>query len=195
MGVTWNAQDKRLILTTAQTAYCLGIDSDGNVQHLYWGARLPEPEDYLLCHALARTIGPDPSKDSKSFFYPFEVGKAVINEEYTGWGGLNFVEPCLKVNFPDGVRDVVLKYHTHELVADALVVTLKDAYYPFFVHLHYRVFTGTDLIVRWAEIEIRCDGAVQLESAQSAVWYAPTGQSYRLSHLTGRWGDEFNLKQ
>jgi alpha-galactosidase len=198
MGVTWSEQDKKLILTTAHSAYCLGIDSEGNVQHLYWGTRLPDVEDYPHCHALAQTIGKEVQPGHpKDFFYPFEVDKAVINEEYTGWGGLNFVEPCLKVNFPDGVRDVVLKYHTHELnpVDDGLMVTLKDAYYPFFVHLHYRVFAETDIIVRWTEIENRCDGNVQLENAQSAVWYAPVGQSYRLSHLTGRWGDEFNLKQ
>jgi len=57
MGVTWSKQDRKLILATAHTAYCLGIDSEGNVQHLYWGTRLPDVEDYPHCHALVQTIG------------------------------------------------------------------------------------------------------------------------------------------
>jgi hypothetical protein len=68
MDVTWNAQDKKLILATAHTAYCLGIDPEGNVQHLYWGPGLPDAEDYPACQALAQTIGMENPAQSKSFF-------------------------------------------------------------------------------------------------------------------------------
>ena len=98
--------------------------------------------------------------------------------------------------FSDGVRDLVLKYQAHQLKVDGdLVVTLKDVYYPLFVHLCYRVLADVDLIVRWAEIENHCAESIRLESAQSAVWYVPNNRTYRLSYLSGRWANEFNLKQ
>jgi len=113
-----------------------------------------------------------------------------------GWGGLNFVEPCLKLVFPDGVRDLCLKTYAHRLEAEGeLVVTLKDIDYPLFVHLRYRVLEDVDLIVRRAEIENGCSASIWLENAQSAVWHVPPWQEYRLSQLVGRWGNEFNLER
>src|SRR6185369_11385934 len=121
---------------------------------------------------------------------------AVIDEEYPGWGGLNFVQPALKLTFADGTRDLVLKYHAQRPISDhELVITLKDEAYPLYVHLGYRVVAEVDLIVRWAEIENRCPASVQLESVQSAVWHLPHNRRYRLSSLAGRWGNEFQLKQ
>lgn len=202
MNVNYGEKHRKFILTTDHTAYCLGIDPEGNVQHLYWGAKLPYVEDYPDCHAIGQTVGIGKNLENprglslSNFYYPYEATKAVINEEYTGWGGLNFVEPCLKVDFPDGVRDLVLKYHAHEFKTDCeLIVTLQDIYYSFFVHLGYRVFPDADVLVRWAEIENRCEESVRLESIQSAVWHLPNNREYRLSSLSGRWADEFNLNQ
>jgi len=202
MNVSYDAKQGKFILTTDHTAYCLGIDLEGNVQHLYWGAKLPSAEDYPDCHEIGQTVGIGKNLENprnlrlNNFYYPYEATKAVINEEYTGWGGLNFVEPCLKVDFPDGVRDLVLKYQTHVVQSGCeLLVTLKDVYYPLCVHLGYRVFPDVDVLVRWAELENQCDESVLLESIQSAVWHLPNNRMYRLSSLSGRWADEFNLTQ
>jgi alpha-galactosidase len=202
MDVSYYKKTKKFILTTDHTAYCLGIDPGGNVQHLYWGAKLPYVEDYPDCHEIGQTVGIGKNLENprnlslNNFYYPYEATKAVINEEYVGWGGLNFVESCLKVDFPDGVRDLVLKYHAHAFKSDnEFVVTLKDSYYPLFVHLWYRIFPDVDILVRWAAIENRCEESVCLESVQSAVWHLPDNRAYRLSSLSGRWADEFNLNQ
>jgi alpha-galactosidase len=202
MGAVYSQKYKKFILTTDNTAYCLGIDPDGNLQHIYWGKKLLSEQDYPDCHPIGQTVGIGKNLENPrglspdDYYYPYEAGKAVINEEYTGWGGLNFVEPCLKLVFPDGVRDLVLKVHSHQLTAGKeLVVTLKDGYYPLFVHLHYSILADVDLVIRWAEIENRCTENIRLESAQSAVWYAPNHRAYRLTYLSGHWANEFNLKQ
>ncbi|HEX2863479.1 MAG TPA: alpha-galactosidase, partial [Deinococcales bacterium] len=39
------------------------------------------------------------------------------------------------------------------------------------------------------------DGPVNVERAFSAEWHLPKGRPYRLSHLTGRWLDEFHLRR
>jgi alpha-galactosidase len=172
------------------------------LQHIYWGKKLLSEQDYPDCHPIGQTVGIGKNLENPrglspdDYYYPYEANQAVINEEYPGWGGLNFVEPCLKLIFPDGVRDLALKYHSHQLNADTeLVITLKDVYYPLFVHLHYRPLFDVDLIVRWSEIENRCTESICLESAQSAVWYAPQHRAYRLTYLSGQWANEFNLRQ
>jgi len=210
MSVVYEKGTGRFFLTTGRTAYAMGIDPTGNLQHLYWGPRLPVPGDYPAVQEVGQTVGIGKNGENPrhlsehNFFYPYEAGQAVIEEEYVGWGGLNFVEPCLKLVFPDGVRDLRLKTYAHRLEADGdLVVTLKDTDYPLFVHLRYRVLEDVDLIVRRADIENRCSTSVWLESAQSAVWHVPPGVppggpgggEYRLSQLVGRWGNEFNLER
>ena len=138
MDIAYFAAEQKFILTTANTAYCLGVDAEGNLQHIYWGKRLYGPEDYPSCRQPGQTIGigknlANPKNLSlQCFYYPYEAGKAVVNEEYAGWGGLNFSEPCLKVVFADGVRDLVLKYHGHAVdeAENSLTVTLKDCHYP-----------------------------------------------------------------
>jgi alpha-galactosidase len=202
MNIIYYEKTKKFILATDHTVFCLGIDPQDNVQHLYWGAKLPYLEDYPDCHEMGQTVGIGKNLENprnlrlSNFYYPYEAAKAVINEEYAGWGGLNFVEPCLKIDFPDGVRDLVLKYQSHEIKSHCeLIVTLRDVYYPLFVHLGYRVFPDVDVYVRWVEIENRCEESVRLESVQSAVWYLPDNREYRLSSLSGRWADEFDLNQ
>jgi alpha-galactosidase len=202
MGAIYLEESSKYILTTDHTAYCFGIDTEGNLQHIYWGRKLPREEDYPDCHAIGQTVGIGKNLENpknlglNDFFYPYEATKAVIDEEYAGWGGLNFVEPSLKVMFAAGVRDLVLKHYAHQFKTESeLVVTLKDVYYSLFLHLHYRVLADVDLIVRWVEIDNRCTESVQLERVQSAVWYVPNHRTYRLSYLTGRWANEFNLNQ
>lgn len=201
MSIVYSEPSRKFILTTDHTASCIGIDPEGGVQHLHWGRVLPRLEDYPDCHPIGETVGIGPNLEDprglslSGYFYPYEAGRSVVNDEYSGWEALTFTEPCLKLMFPDGVRDVILRYESHRIEGDNLVINLKDAYYNLFVHLSYRVLADVDLIVRWAEIENQCDSSIRLESVQSAAWYPPTHRTYRLTYLAGRWGDEFNLNQ
>ncbi len=42
------------ILNTHNTAYDFGIDPDGFLEHIYWGARLPRSADYEAPGVYAR---------------------------------------------------------------------------------------------------------------------------------------------
>ena len=117
-------------------------------------------------------------------------------EEYPAWAGTKYIEPCLKTTFADGVRDTVLRFVRAELVDGAqptLRITLHDEYYPLELALYYRVHEQHDLIERWVEITNAGSTPVALERVFSALWHLPWGGQYRLSYLTGRWFDEWQL--
>ncbi|HEY9088769.1 MAG TPA: alpha-galactosidase [Anaerolineaceae bacterium] len=167
------------ILETDRSAYTFGINAQGLLVHAYWGQRRPAG-DYPL---------PAESTGWASFNGPAQI----LPEEYPAYGGMGFHEPCLKATFVDGVRDVLLEFVSGASVENGVDIHLRDAHYPLLVTLRYRVHPRYDLIERWAEITNPGSQPVLLERVFSAQWHVPAGRSYHLSHLTGRWNDEFHL--
>lgn len=168
------------ILETRGTAYTLGFDSAGHLVHGYWGTRLPYSTDYPI---------PAEAPGWASFNGPAHL----IREEYPGYAGPSYVEPCLKVTFADGVRDVVLQRESVEIEAEMLHICLRDTAYPFTVTLHYRVHPDVDLIERWSTLNNVGESLITVERAFSAQWHLPPGADYRLTHVNGRWLDEMHL--
>ncbi len=154
-------------LETERAAYVLRVDSEGRLAHVYWGARLQDGD--------------------------YGAALEAAGEEYPGWGGRINIEPCLKLQRADGVRDLVLRYVSHEQTGDRLVVRLKDITDEIHAELGYTVFQPYDLIGKWVRVQNGTGGRVTLESVRSGVWTIPMAAQYRLSYLAGRWGREFQL--
>jgi alpha-galactosidase len=172
------------VLAMKNSAYALGVCAQGYLVHCYWGPRLYRVEDYPM---------PDCSIGWASFNGPGHL----LPEEFPGYAGTKYIEPCLKVTFADGVRDVVLEFDSAQVIAaeqPELVITLQDAFYPFTLELHYRIHEDLDLIERWAAVTNRGEQPVTVERIFSAQWHLPRGEPYRLTHLSGRWLDEFHLQ-
>jgi alpha-galactosidase len=169
---------KLFVLETDRISYVLGVNEMNAVQHVYWGKKIAEAD-----LPAARAGGS----------YAFESREGMLNEEYPGWGGMRYIEPCLKVTLADGVRDLVLKYVSHQVEGDTLRIRLKDVKYDLFVTLAYTVYQHNDIIERHSAIENATRQPLVVESAQSAVWYLPPGDGYRLSYLTGKWAGETQL--
>ncbi|MCK4241674.1 MAG: alpha-galactosidase, partial [Candidatus Atribacteria bacterium] len=94
------ANDKKeWFLETKNTVYVIGVDKDKNLQHLYWGEKLPYISDY------PRVLLPQE--------FPFDNFEQIIKEEFSLWGGIRYKEPGLKVIYEDQVRDLILKYKTY----------------------------------------------------------------------------------
>lgn len=188
MPIEYLEEAKTWILTTSKTAYVMGVDETGCLQHLYWGARLPRNADY-----------PRPSLTWQA---AFESPRGLAYEEYPAWEGIKYREPAVKASFADGVREVILTYDSHHLLPASpaasipeLVISLKDPDYALQVDLHYRVYEACDLIERFAEIRNNGAKPVTLEQALSAVWSLPRGSGYRLSYLAGKWAGETQLRR
>jgi alpha-galactosidase len=180
-SVRYVPASKIWILETDHTSYVFGINEQNALQSLYWGKKITRDQDFAPAHT--------------GEAYAFESPEGMTNEEYPGWGGMRYTEPCLKVTLADGVRDLVLKYVSHQVKGDTLEVRTKDINYDLFVTLTYRVFPRYDIIRKSTLIENQTKQAVVVESAQSGVWYVPPGVGYRLTYLPGRWAAENQVTQ
>ncbi|MBX0328488.1 alpha-galactosidase [Oscillochloris sp. ZM17-4] len=177
--------DQGWVLETATTGYALGLNAAGLLTHRYWGRRLTSPDDY-------------PPAPNPLAWASFNSAAQSTPEEYPGYAGETFIDPCIKVTFADGVRDVVLRFESAEQRdgdQPELRIILRDTAYPLRVTLHYRVHHAHDLIERWATATNEGDAPISIERMLSAEWHLPPGSGYRLSHLTGRWADEMNLRR
>jgi alpha-galactosidase len=100
------------------------------------------------------------------------------------------------LNFLTGFVDCWLTLASFD-IQDTNVQTLRlrfnDKRYPLTVDLYYRIHEAEDLIERWVKVTNSGLEPVTLLRLFSACWNLPPGDHYRLSHLTGRWNDEFHL--
>ncbi|MFL5733852.1 MAG: alpha-galactosidase [Chloroflexia bacterium] len=181
------ASEHAWVLETKASGYAFGLNEAGLLAHRYWGPRLPRLADY-------------PAAPNPAFWASFESPAQRTPEEYPGHGGIKFIDPCLKVTFANGVRDVVLRFAGYDLRdgprdTSELQVHLKDRDYPLRVTLHYRVHEAYDLVERWATVANDDTAPIWIRRVWSAQWHMPTGVDYRLTHVSGRWLDEMHLRR
>lgn len=160
----------------------MGLDSEGVLQSLYWGAPLWRVDD----------VPPAVPRRDISSFDPRQMTE---NEEFPGWGGPRYYEPALKITRADGNRDLILHYLSHRLAQNDLDITLKDIRDDIEVTLHYRVYPALGILRRNATIVNKTAQPLTIESAQSATWNLPPGEGYQLTYLTGRWAAETQINR
>jgi alpha-galactosidase len=178
---SYDARTRVFRLEGGDVTYAFGISDRGYLQSVYWGGRI----------AAGDALGPLPSlKDHSSV----DMAVSITPQEYPGQGGGLFAEPALKVAWPDGGRDVVLKYESHSLGKDSVTVIMKDIARPLRVTLRYSIDSETGIVGRSATIENLDKATVRLDQAESASYTLPVGADYRLHYLTGRWAAEWTLQ-
>jgi len=181
MSITYQEQSNLFELRTANSSYLFGINSKGIVQHLYWGKPVEAEEcSYLLIDKHHSSFDADLTRET---------------EEYGGWGGCNYAEPGLKLSFHNGVRDLKLKYEGYEIFQpDKLVIHLADEHYGLRVEIHYRVIPEYDLIERQVKVVNDEAHPIRIDQVMAAVWSVQALPEYRLTHVTGRWAGEYQLR-
>ena len=162
--------------------YAFGINNVNELQPVYWGGQVSSADKF----AAAMTKPEAAAFDSPATTTP---------NEYVGWGGGLYVEPALKVSYPDGNRDLVLHYVSHSIKGNELTITLKDIERNLFVELHYIVDHESGIVGRSAMILNKTETPVTIEEAAAATWNLPRGTDYSLRYLTGRWAGEWNLQK
>src|ERR1043166_2791889 len=145
---------KIFVLDAGSASYVFGVNEQNALQHIYWGGQVARDDDF----AAARSFNEWAS---------FDLGTTTTPQEYPGGGAGLYVEPSLKITFPDGNRDLVLHYIEHRIDGNMLTIKLKDIERELFVRLRYTVYPKTGIICREAVVENRTGKPVVVESAQS----------------------------
>ncbi len=180
--VRFDASSQTFRIDAAGMTYVLGINEQKEVQALYWGKRLGA-EDQVPA---AKQMLPAAS---------FDLPVTTTPHEFVGWGGGLFVEPDLKITFPDGNRDLALRYVSNTIAGDTLHVVMKDVSREVYVTLEYKADAETGILRRSAEVENRTNAPFTIEQVQAATWNLPRGTDYRLRYLTGRWAAEWTVQE
>jgi alpha-galactosidase len=167
-NIRFDPATKVFRIDAGETTYAFGINSVSELQPVFWGARISDRDSLP-----APVVMPEAAS--------FDSSNTTTPNEYAGWGGGLYVEPALKVSYPDGNRDLVLHYVSHTIQGDELTVVLKDIDRDLYVELHYVVNkTKTPVVI---------------EDAAAGTWSLPRATDYTLRYLTGRWAGEDNLQQ
>ncbi|QBE62155.1 alpha-galactosidase [Pseudoduganella lutea] len=161
--------------------YAFGVNGEGQLQSLYWGSALA-PGDRLPAPV---QVPENSSNEMPVNLTPFE---------FPGFGGGLTVEPALKVTFPDGVRDLVLRHVSHQADDEKIVIRLKDVSRAVHVTLTYAMDAATGILARSAVVENRTASWLQVDQLAAASLTLPYSDDYRMSYLTGRWAGEFALQ-
>ena len=169
-------------IDAADMSYVLGINAEKRVQALYWGKRLAASDQFPAAEQMHEVASHD-------------LAFTVTPQEFTGWGGGLYVEPNLKITFPDGNRDLALQYVSHTITGSTLRLLMKDISREVYVTLEYVPDAETGILRRSAEIENRTQTSFLIEQVSAATWNLPRGTDYRLRYLTGRWAGEWTIQK
>lgn len=180
--IRFDIQRNIWVLETVNNAYVIGVSESLGVNYIYFGRKLPYLSDY-------------PEAKNEKDWSSFDTGEGRSREEYMPYQGIRYSEPCLKVMFKDGVRDVVLKYHSQYINGELLAITMVDEYYNLMVQLNYRIVEDCDLIVKWVKVTNNGAENIMLENVLSGTMFFPGEHEYRLTYLSGKWAGETQVKQ
>ncbi len=168
-------------IDAAGVTYVLGVNDQQQVEMLYWGKRLATSDSFAP---------PGVGRGHTAF----DSAITTSSHEFVGWGGGLYLEPDLKIAFPDGNRDLELKFVSYKIEGGALSLTMKDISREVYVTLHYAMDAETGILKRWANVENKTDAPFMIEQVAAGTFNLPRGTDYHLHFLTGRWAGEWTVQ-
>ncbi|SEG16854.1 alpha-galactosidase [Nonomuraea solani] len=189
-AAAFDAETGVLLLDTPHTSYSAYVGRADDIPiHTYWGPPITAGDAAYLAASTAERLA--------SEWVCFRSA-ANRHEEYPLDGGLQFGRAALSVEFPGAVRSIAWRLARHEITAGPGHQELALWYeaQELVVTLYYRVHDDSDVIDRW--VVVRNDSAadtVDVHRLDSAAWVMPEQSRHRMTHLTGRWAAETQVRR
>lgn len=183
MPVFFEETERLFTLSTASTTLSFAAFDAGYLMSQYYGKKIHPVNLYSLREPLP--VGFTSS-------YCNALNKSSLDElplEYPVYGGGDYHEAALGVEFEDGNRLLDPVYQSHRILEgtpepsglpglsggdQTLEITLEDRYTGLLVHLYYGLFEKNDIITRHARIENTTKKPVRITRALSASLDLPT---------------------
>lgn len=216
--IHFNPKSKTFNLLMKTSYYAFQINPEGIPVHLGWGLRPEGADEESLVSGEIFDFSLLPRSSFEMQIRPDEI---------LTYGDVASYQVTLKVSFPAHprplepfealhlpVRDVRLRYASHDIVYDAqpglapkhslpvlksnpretLRIHLSDPVQDFHVTLCYRITPEHDVLERWCELENSGSEIVTIEVCNFASLHLPNGAN-ELTCLTGAWGREFTTQR
>jgi alpha-galactosidase len=191
-AVSYDTDTGVLLLDTPRTSYSAYVGREDHIPiHTYWGPPITAEDATYLAATTSERLASE---------WPCFRSASNGHEEYPLEGGLQFGRSALTVEFPGAIRSIEWRLGKHEITAGLhhqdLALWFEVRHHDLTVIMHYRVYDDSDVIDRW--VVVRNDSAtdaVDIHRLDSAAWVTPEQARHRMSHLTGRWAAETQLRQ
>ena len=202
MGIIYHEKTKIFQIHTKNTTYMMGIFAGVHLQHLYYGAKLTDPNCAYLFPWQETPRAMHRLKREAVGFYgsmPFE---------YPVFGTGDFRGTAMTVRSNAGHRVCSLQYEDHRIFsgkpslpglpatfgdnAETLEITMRDPHLGLKVILRYSIFDDSDALLRSTTVVNEGKEQVYLESVMSACLDMPN-EDYELTTLHGTWARERNM--
>ena len=145
-------ENRLFVLDTHKTTYAMGVDANGLLRHLYYGAKISHAEDFLL------TLD-DCTRHN------FNGNGDTPMEEFSSYGCLRNKDTSFKVAYPDRTRD--FRYtSTFKAEGETIVITLSDVNYGCEVKLNYTAYPDSDIIARSVSVCNTGEDFVRIQHTQ-----------------------------
>lgn len=167
-ALTWH-------LTGAGRSYVVGV-RDGLPRQLHWGPAIPDAATASLLLDW---------REAYSWDDRLHTGAELLGEL-----GPQFATPSLQLRHPDGAKGFAWNYADHSIEDEHLAIRFTDR--DLTLTLHYRLW-DTGVLDRWASLHAA--SPVELTRLDAAAWTLPHWDDYRLSHLSGEWAAEWQLRR
>ena len=196
--------EKCFILETSTTSYIFRITEHGHLEHVFYGARIPDitlDDTEALSFKRTAQAGSTVAYTQNDLLYSLDR----IPFEWSGIGKGDYRFSPTEMRMPDGgyVSDFI--YDSHEInegilpmrtlptamddSAKYLKITLKDTSTEMYIHLVYTVFQHSDVITRRVILENRDSRPVTIRRVLSMMLDMPN-QKYYITTLAGDWAKE-----
>jgi alpha-galactosidase len=214
--INFNSETKTFSLNGRSSQYTMQVNHEDRLLHVAWGPKPVGGETAVLTgNNRLVPLG----------FTSFEFQGS--RDELLAYGDISIHEVALKVSFPDlpeemvdadaphtPIRDVRLRYHSHEIVTDAqpglasqhglpvrnsepretLCIHMQDPVQPLRVTLCYRLTPEHDIIERWLMLQNIGESPILIEQCYFASLHLPPGTS-EVTTTHGAWAAEFTQQQ
>lgn len=208
MGIIFNSQTKEFHLYNQEISYLMKIMRNGQLGQLYFGARIPQKENYdYLTESLYRPVS--------SYVYENEYSFSLehLKQEYPVYGTTDYRMPAMELVQNNGSRVTDFKYVSHSIYggkpkleglpatytendaeADTLEILLRDELLGVNMILLYTIFQNENAVARSVRFENGGTEDYQLTSAMSLSLDLPDAD-YEWVQFSGAWARERSVKK
>lgn len=207
MSIQFNEKNGEFHLYNDNISYIMKILKNGMLGQLYFGARVPEYQEYDYLVELRHRPMSSYQQEGDLLF-----SLSHVKQEYPTYGTTDYRYPAVEIQQPDGSRITDFSYISHRITdgkpglsglpatytetqdeAQTLEILLRDDLIKTEIILYYTIFSNHNVVARSVRISNQGEQAIDVTRAMSLCMDLPDC-NYEWQQLSGAWSRERHVK-